>query len=252
MFAASSPRIEARFWVALCFASICGINLGDLLPDAFHLAAAPALAILIGVFAALALTQALIGRRAEVLFWLALLMVRAAATVLADFSISEAHLGFPAVSAALAILFLAGVAASRGFAGAEGLVFPGASPLSWLTLAIAAALGTVTADWAGHAMGSPKIGVPVAAVGETLLVGAALVARLRAGRPTWSYWLATLTIFTWGTSVGDIVKFLLSMPVCLGGSFVLLGLTILAWRPGGNRSAPRPGGRGGRPQGDSP
>lgn len=234
MSAVSMLKPDARFWVALCLASICGVNLGDLLPDSFHLAPLPALIILVAAAAALALAHTLARQGVELLFWLAVLAAKSAATVLADVSVRDAHLGFPIVTACLAGLLLVGVAASGGFRRSD----KAAGALFWLMFLIAGALGTAAADWSGLSFGDPKIGFPATAAIESVLVAAALLAYRAAGRREWSCWLAILVICAWGASVGDIVKFLLSMPVSLGGSIVLLGLVVLAWRPGRKASQP--------------
>lgn len=220
------PKVNARFWTALCFASICGINLGDLLPDNLHLGPLLALAILAAVLAVLALAHALIKRRAEPLFWLAVLAVRAAATVLAD--VAADRLGLPTVCATSAVLLLACVAATGGFARSEKS--PAVGPLFWLMLLICCVLGTAAADWSGRSLfPSPKMGFPATALIETILIAVGLFARRAAGGRAWSYWLLVLIICAWGASVGDIAKFLLSMPVSLGGSAILLALVTLAW-----------------------
>lgn len=226
MFASSMPRVDARFWAALGFASICGINLGDLLPDNFHFSPLLALAVLAAAFAALAVAHGLIKGQVELLFWLAVVAVRAAATVLADLSASR--LGLPGVSAALAILLLACVAVTGGFAQSEKA--PAGGPIFWPMLLICGVLGTAAADWSGRSLfSSPKIGFPATAVIETILIAVGLLARHTAAGRAWGYWLMVLVICAWGASVGDIAKFLLSMPVSLGGSAILLALIALAW-----------------------
>lgn len=226
----SSPKVDARFWTALCLASICGINLGDFLPDTLRLGAGFAFAVLVGVFVALAVVQAVIKPRAEGLFWLAVLALKAAATVLADYAVNDAHLGFPAVAATLAILLIICVAASGGFAKKEDSIV--GHPLFWLMLLLAGALGTAAADWSGSSLfGNPKVGFPATAAIETVLIALSLLVRRAAAGRGWSFWLAVLVICAWGASVGDITKFLLSMPVSLGGSALLLALIVLVWRP---------------------
>jgi uncharacterized membrane-anchored protein len=225
MVAIIPPRVDARFWVALAFASICGVNLGDLLPDSFHLAPLIALVILIAALAALAVVQVVAEGGAEILFWAAVLAAKAAATVLADFAVHDAHLGFFVVTAGLAVLLLAGVALGGGFAQAPNST----GPLFWILLLIAGALGTAAADWSGVSFGNPKVGFPATAAIETGLMVAALL--ISSGARRWAFWPAVLVICAWGASVGDIAKFLLTMPVSLGGSLALLALTVLFWRP---------------------
>lgn len=189
---------------------------------------------LCGVFAGLYILQLMVGSRAEVLFWGAILMVRAAATVLADYSIAGAHLGYALATAALALLLVIFLAATGGLAGSFGAgqkATPQIGLPFWICMLVAGTLGTVIADGIGHQFGNVRIGVPAAAAIETLLLILALWSRQRLGWPLWSYWIGLVVVRAWGTSVGDITKALFSLPVSLSVSGVTLLLIVLLWRP---------------------
>ncbi|HEX4182931.1 MAG TPA: hypothetical protein VHY34_06720 [Caulobacteraceae bacterium] len=236
----ASPKIEPKYWVALCWASICGLNLGDFFPDQLHLTTAQGLGILGIAFAALYGLQLITGRRPGLLFWGAILVVRAAATLVADFPIDDLHLSYVVVGGALALILLGGMAISGVFrrtARGDGVVAPGASLMFWLTMLAAGALGTVAADGFGHAFSSVKIGVPVAAACETLLLALAFPVRARANWAPWTYWATVVVISAWGASVGDIARFLLSLPVSMGLSAAVLALVVVARWPRGESRA---------------
>jgi uncharacterized membrane-anchored protein len=234
MSAKAATPIELRRWAAFCCASAAGANLGDFLPDNLRIALPAAFAIAAIAAAALAGAQILVARRSEPLFWLAATAVRAAAILMADVATDLARVGYAAASTVLSALLVANVVLMDGpFRGAksDAGVQTNANPLYWSGLLIAGALGTVIADGLARAFGSVKIGVPVAAAGESLLLVAALVIATRLRPPSWGYWLTFVVIGAWGTSVGDIAKFLLSAPVSLSAFLALLAAIVLIWRP---------------------
>lgn len=233
MFSKSSPLIEVRYWTALCIASICGANLGDFFPDMLHVSRWATLAILAAAFLLLALVQRFI-TSGELLFWGSILAVRATATDIADFSISEVHLSYAGSAATFAVALIAMMGVAGGFSGAgdtKTTPTPRVNAAYWLGMLVAGTLGTVIADGVGHAFGSVKIGVPIAAVAGTILLAAAFWGRQRVSRALWSYWLVVVVIRAWGTSIADIAAFLLSLPVSLTLAATALVLVLLAWRP---------------------
>lgn len=224
------PAIDRRYWTILCLASICGANLGDAFPDLLHIDMRIGLAILAGCFAALAVVQGMLRGGAEGLFWLAILIVRSGATEAADLS---ARIGFlPAAAAwALVLAAVAWLSARHERETQGGASVPRPGPFYWLGMFAAGTLGTVAADGLGHAFGPPTIGYPVTAVAETLALIAVFPLRAGVARAYWSYWLAVVIIRAWGTSVGDISKFLTSLPLSLGVSAALMAAAIFLWRP---------------------
>lgn len=229
------PAVDARYWVILCIASILGANLGDAFPDLLHIQMGFGLAFLVAAFAALVALQGVLASRAEALFWVAILIVRSAATEAADLS---ATAGFIPAALAWAVILVAVVALSArqerqrqvSEAGSD-MTIPRPGPLYWLGMFSAGTLGTIAADGFGHAISPPTIGYPLTAAGETLaLIG---VFCLRAGvrRAYWSYWLAVVVVRAWGTSTGDIFKYVVSLPVALGVGAAAMALAVLVWRP---------------------
>lgn len=227
-----TPRVDARYWTAILFASMCGTNFGDFLPDVLRLGTGASMVALAGLFAAILLAERASARGAEVFYWLALLVVRAAATMVADYSIDQRHLGYVPVCVALAVGLASLLAGHQRYGPAPGSgSLPAAGPFYWFTMLVAGALGTVLGDGMGHAFGPVQVGVPISAGLATLAMAAVLGVR---GRQIWtspaSYWVAVVVVRWWGTNFGDISKFLLSLPVSMAATGVALALMLLIWR----------------------
>ena len=232
MQTSNAPWLGGRYWIALLLASTCATNLGDLLPDVLDLKPLEELGaclvlVAVGMFAAMATK----GR--EVFFWLAALMLCAAATALADLAVNDAHLGF--VTAGIgALVLLAMLLTVQRLTGAGTQHQFSTNGLFWITFLIAGVLGTILADGIGHAFASVKIGVPVSALLATLAVlvtvGSVVRYQLQIGI---AYWAAVVAARWWGTNIGDIVKFLTSFAVSIGVFTVLLLLALLLWRARG-------------------
>jgi hypothetical protein len=84
---------------------MCGTNLGDIIPDVLKVSAGSGLTMLAFMFALLMSAERATARGSEAFYWIAILVVRAAATNIADYSIDQAHLTYLNVIAALALLF---------------------------------------------------------------------------------------------------------------------------------------------------
>ena len=106
------------------------------------------------------------------------------------------------------------------------------------------ALGTVLGDGIGHVIRPITVGVPVSAMIATGAVALIFVQRTRLDRASAgaaraaSYWAAIVAIRTWGTSFGDIAAFLLSLPVSIMLSGLLLAATLIVWREPSNPIIP--------------
>src|SRR5882757_794709 len=140
--------IGPRYWVSIMIASICGANMGDFIPDVLKLSDLGGLLMLALIFAVIVLANQWSRRGNEALYWLAILVVRAAATNLADLGIGRMHLDYITVSACLAIAILALRRASSLQPVTCGL--PRTNGLYWLAMLTAGTLGTVVGDGIGH------------------------------------------------------------------------------------------------------
>jgi uncharacterized membrane-anchored protein len=236
------PAIGRRYWVSIAIASICGANMGDFVPDVLKLSDLGGLLVLALMFVIIVLANQWSRRGNEALYWLAILAIRAAATNLADLAIGRAHLSYITVSAGLAALLLALLAfrrASSGKPATQG--HPRTNGLYWLTMLTAGALGTVLGDGVGHMIHPVTVGVPLSAVIATAAVALILGQRTRlnvASAEAPAYWAAIVAIRIWGTNVGDIAAFLLSLPVSMMLNGLVLAVTLISWREPRNPVVP--------------
>jgi uncharacterized membrane-anchored protein len=218
-----TPDVSPRYWAAIMIASIFGTNLGDIIPDILKLAPGEGLIVLGVMFAIMVFVERATAKGSEAFYWIDILLVRAAATNIADYSIDQAHLPYFDVVTALAIIFIgilmlrhrSKLKRTKGVLQTDGLY--------WLTMLVAGTLGTATADAIGHSFNSVRMGVPISASIATLALLLILIARTRFMKTgTTSYWVAVAAIRWWGTNVGDISAFFLS----LVPSAVVTGLAL--------------------------
>ena len=196
-------RLGPRYWAGISIASVFGAGLGDVVSHDLHLGHWRGL-LPLGLLFALILRSRRTGRLgAGPAYWLAVVVVRAGATNLADLATHDWRLSNPALITGLAaLLVLAGRWTRRR--NTEAMVRPGlpdADTPYWITLFLAGTLGTVLGDDA-----SARFGLGTASI----LLGAilALLFWLR----SWTmiggkggYWATVLGARTAGTSVGDLL-----------------------------------------------
>jgi uncharacterized membrane-anchored protein len=236
------PTIGPRYWVSIMIASICGANLGDIIRDGHKLSDIGGLLMLALIFAVIVLANRWSRRGNEALYWLAILVVRAAATNLADLGIGRIHLGYITVSACLAALLVAMLALRRA-SSLQPMTceLSRTNGLYWLAMLTAGTLGTVLGDGIGHMIHPITVGVPISAIIATGAVALILARKTRldiASAGAASYWAAIVAIRTWGTNFGDIAAFFLSLPLSTMLSGLLLAGTLIVWREPSNPTIP--------------
>src|ERR1700682_3466579 len=151
------PTLGARYWAALCLASIFGANMGDFFARNLglgHVAGLP--------FLALALAVVVISERFDrsvhqIYYWTAIIIVRTGATNFADFACGDMKLPRVLVIVGLVALLCAALFASWRLAGRRQSD-KGDAPDSvlradvgyWVSMFIAGSLGTVIGDYCSH------------------------------------------------------------------------------------------------------
>ncbi len=221
---ASIPATGPRYWAALCLASVFGANLGDTVSHELHLGHWRGLIPLAIALAATLLMERRAKSGHEAFYWLAIIIVRTAATNLADLGTHDFRLGYGRLGLALAILLAALVAATRKPA-ASGTM-PAANGWYWAGMLIAGTLGTALGDGTAEGLG---LGVAVGSLVLCLVLAAVLTLRARdAFAGVAFYWVAVVAVRTTGTTVGDLSAstFGLLASTALSGA-LMLGLLAL-------------------------
>jgi uncharacterized membrane-anchored protein len=192
-----APTPSLKYWTALCIASVLGCNAGDLFSGAFGMLGG--LPLLAAGFAATRFAERGSARPTEAYYWTGALLVRIAATNLADFL---GHQFGIAVALAGMATALGGTLLLGHSPKVSATAFPRGDGLYWTRMLIAGALGTALGDFASSMSGLGPIGVTLALAA----VVAALIAARSAGRlaSTPAYWLIVVAIGTAGTVFGDL------------------------------------------------
>jgi uncharacterized membrane-anchored protein len=231
------PTLGARYWTALCLASIFGANMGDFFARDLglgHIAALPFLALALAVVVAAERFDRLVH---QAYYWTAIIIVRTGATNFADFACGDMKLPRPLVIAGLTALLVLALLASWQWAwrrqvgkdnAADGVLRADAG--YWTCMFIAGTLGTVIGDYTSHNLhlgdaGASMLLVPVLAM---LLV----IARNGWLRSLPYYWLTIVTVRAAGTVVGDFVagRNMLGLPLATLVTGALFVALLVMWR----------------------
>jgi uncharacterized membrane-anchored protein len=226
------PPIGARYWAGIAIASICGANLGDATVDLLDLGNAARLAALGLAFAVVVLTNQLSSRGNELHYWLAILVVRAAATSLADIGVEYAHASYATLSVLTAAILVTLLALRNAFISKRAMLQPSYTDGSyWGAMLLAGTLGTIIGDGIGHAIHPVTLGVPISAmitgVAVAFILGAKPRREVSVGTAT--YWVGIVAIRAFGTNLGDITAYLLSLPISIAISALLLTTVLTLW-----------------------
>src|ERR1700687_6045356 len=228
------PTLGARYWAALCLASIFGANMGDYFARNLglgHVAGLP--------YLALALAIVIVSERFDrsvhqIYYWTAIIIVRTGATNFADFACGDMKLPRTLVIAGLTALLLAAVFASwqlvwrrRSESNASVLR---ADEGYWISMFIAGTLGTVIGDYCSHDLHLGDAGASLLLV--PILVLLFVIARNGLLRSLWFYWLTIVTVRAAGTAVGDLVasRNMLGLPLATFVTGMLFVVLLAMWR----------------------
>ena len=225
----NTPSIDTGYWVAISIASIFGANCGDFVSKVLHMGHwRGLLPVALGLIVVLWLE-----RRSKTAttayYWLAIILVRTAATNLADLSTHDFKLRFGMVIAGLAAL-LAGVVAidrvSAQTASRPGL--PATNSRYWIAMLIAGTLGTAAGDGLVDVL---HIGLPTASAIMVAVLAAVLALREQPifAAPAF-YWIAIVVVRTAGTNVGDLSAHTIGLALSTGLSGALFVATLLLWQ----------------------
>jgi uncharacterized membrane-anchored protein len=171
----------------------------------------------------------------EIYYWLAIILVRTAATNLGDFFAGDLRIARPLVMAILAVLLALTIAVAwqtrwKSQSGDPKAVVLQADAPYWFGMLLAGTLGTVMGDYFSHNL---QLGDAVGAIVLTAILAAMFAVGSRG--PIWSlpfYWATIVMVRAAGTDVGDFFarRHMLGLPLSTlvtGLAFVAL---LLLWR----------------------
>ncbi len=235
------PKVNARYWSAITFASLFGTNLGDLYAHEAHLG------IVLGtsLLAALAAGVFLVERRdpapREIFYWLVIIVIRTGATNIADyFKHIIPWLAFGAILTALLAGFawLSKRGDARREAEAEARGMPNTGAAYWAAMLSAGVFGTFVGDVCSKLVGQ---GYASLGLGALLLVALAVWRRDGAHR-FWLYWIALAIARTAGTAMGDFLAETKALGIGLPLSTLITGavfvLILTMWPRQGGAATP--------------
>lgn len=239
------PQLGLRYWFALCLASIFGANMGDFFAHVLGLGHIRGLPILAAMFAAVYFIERRDKANHEAHYWLAIIIVRTAATNLADLAASDLKQPRLLVMAVLAIFLAASMIVYRLRVQTtprpmtSGL--PDTGLIYWTCMLIAGTLGTVLGDYVAANAG---LGLANASIVLSLLLGMMFYF----GRPFLGtigfYWPVVVMVRAAGTAVGDFLASQRGLGLGLAVSTALTGLAfvtaLIFWKKA--KSPPQGGG----------
>ena len=211
------------YWLAMLAASALGTNAGDLWAEVLLPGRFSSLAVLTAICAVAVRFDLQAAARSEAGYWIAIVMMRAAATNVADIMTHDLKTGYLGASVLLALLIAAAARFTRPDAAR------GSTPLVdgfyWLAMALAGVFGTVAGDMIHH-----TIGLLAASVILCTLLAGLVVARDTWGRSSVQlYWCIIMVERCAGTAVGDGLDSRRGLGLGLPlATVVTLGLTLLA------------------------
>jgi uncharacterized membrane-anchored protein len=228
------PTLGARYWTALCLASIFGANMGDFFARNLglgHVAGLPFLAVALAI---VIVAERFDRIQHEIYYWIAIIIVRTAATNFADFAAGDLKLPRVWVMAGLTVLLVAALwltwqFAWRRLANKTDNVLR-ADLGYWICMFVAGTLGTVIGDFCSHNLRLDDAGAAIAL--SPIVVVLLLVGWRGPLRQLPFYWLTVVAIRAAGTAVGDLVsgRNMLGLPWSTVVTGILFVMLLLVWK----------------------
>ena len=224
----SVPPTGARSWAAISAASVFGTNMGDFVSHILHLGHLRGLPVLALAFALVLGGERRWPRGGEAWYWLAIVLLRTAATNLGDLATHDAGLDGIAVSAGLGVL-LGGVLLVRSRFVPNARPDPAGRPVPVTDAGYWAAM--LTAGTLGTATGLCAVLLLAAVLGHGALRRPGLAA----------YWATIVVARIAGTEGGDFLASRhgmgLGLPLATACSGALMLGVLLLWRCGRQEAA---------------
>lgn len=186
------------FWLAMLAASALGTNLGDVFAGRLGLPGAVGFGLLVASSALAVACDWRAGRRTELYYWIAIVVLRGAATNVADFLTEDLRLGFVPVLAVLVVVALLAGARTRAEAGGR-VASPVIDGWYWTAMLVAGVFGTAGGDLMNRSVGL----FASAGLLTALLLAVLAVQRQLFPAAMLAYWVVVLAERCAGTPIGD-------------------------------------------------
>jgi uncharacterized membrane-anchored protein len=237
---ANVPAVGSRYWTAISLASVFGCNLGDFVSLYLHWGHWLGLFPLAIVFAVLIFGERHSTRATEAWYWTVVIVLRTAATNLADLATHTFKWPYPRVILGLVViqaLVVAPVLPRLVPTDIDRTGRPATDGWYWMSLLAAGALGTAIGDWVAEDL---HLGTGVGTVVLSALFVIILAMGSRSGWSTKaSYWLSIIAVRSAGTTAGDWLAFReepglsnglhLGLPLSTTLTCALFVSTLLLW-----------------------
>ncbi len=234
MQATNVPVLGWRYWATISVASVFGANMGDFTAHDLHLGHIRGILPLAILFGAVLFAERRTQAHTELFYWLAIVLLRTAATNLGDLTTHDMRLPPQWVVVALAapvMLILWAVIKTAKDRDVLWSGTPSTNTCYWVLMLLAGALGTVSGDFVADLIGLPDS----TALFFTLLIVVLLSTRSAVGRTVIGYWLTIILIRTAGTNMGDFLTdrdgIGVPLPISTGVTGLLLLATVMLWKP---------------------
>ena len=230
------PAISDRYWCAILAASMCGANTGDFLARNLHLGHARGLLPLAALFSVILWAERRAKLATEAYYWLAVIVLRTAATNLADLATHDLKLGYGLVEFGLTLFLIAiplvdltrgrSITTGAEALGRQGSNLPATDATYWIALLTAGILGTASGDFVAGVLGLGYGSVILGTIyGIVLLVSARIGGMTKA----W-YWASIVAARTAGTTMGDLVARHQGLSLSTACTGLLLACIVVLWR----------------------
>lgn len=226
-----TPVANTRYWAAITLASVLGTNFGDLYAHESGLGLIQGLGLLLPLFLLVLWAERRDATPREAYYWTAIVLVRTAATNIADFAAYKAHIHLLLLTAAMGLLLALLVRPWKvGPTGRGAIGLGNTSALYWAAMLTAGTFGTALGDYL-----SIRFGLGPAGVGLGLFWGAVwLVTRHGVLTTVLGYWCAIALVRTAGTSIGDFLaenpRIGLGLPGATVCSLLAFVAVLTLWR----------------------
>lgn len=221
---------------------MCGANTGDFASRYLHLGHAGGLLPLALIFGLVLWAERRSTRATELYYWLAIIVLRTAATNLADLFTHDLKLGYIAVEISLACFMILVFLIDQRRTGRQNLLtlererhnLPATNIAYWIMMLTAGTLGTALGDWVAEEAG---LGLAYGSLVLSLILGVILLISTSFGRMTkpW-YWLSIVAARTAGTDLGDFIAsrrgLSFGLPLSMLCTSLLLIAILVFWKSG--------------------